>query len=159
MPSRHSGGMSDIYTVEQTYSSDSARIEAMHAIKARLAGTSVSSRQVGELGEAYAAAWLEGLGWLVLARNWRCRYGELDIIALSPERRVVFVEVKTRRGARFGTPQEAVTQSKQMNLRRAALQWLEKDGHKLRHDGMRFDVVTVSVHDGQVAVHRIPGAF
>lgn len=102
---------------------------------------------------------LRGFDWLVLARNWHCRYGELDIIALSPERRIIFVEVKTRRGVRFGTPQEAVTPSKQTNLRRAALQWLERNGHLLRHNGMRFDVVTVSVHDGQVAVHRIPGAF
>ena len=151
--------MIDTYTMQKTYSSNEARIEAMKTIGARLAGNTASSRQVGALGEAYAAAWLEGLGWLVLARNWRCRYGELDIIALSPERRVVFVEVKTRRGTRFGTPQEAVTTAKQMNLRRAALQWLEKDGHRLRHDGMRFDVVTVSVHDGRVGVHRIPGAF
>ena len=61
--------------------------------------------------------------------------------------------------AELGTPQEAVTPSKQTNLRRAALQWLERNGQLLRHNGMRFDVVTVRVHDGQVAVHRIPGAF
>ena len=151
--------MTDTYTMQKTYSSDEARLESMETIEARLAGNAVSSRQVGALGEAYAAAWLEGFDWLVLARNWHCRYGELDIIALSPERRIIFVEVKTRRGVRFGTPQEAVTPSKQTNLRRAALQWLERNGHLLRHNGMRFDVVTVSVHDGQVAAHRIPGAF
>lgn len=151
--------MIDTYTMQKTYSSNEARIEAMKTIGARLAGNTASSRQVGALGEAYAAAWLEGLGWLVLARNWHCRYGELDIIALSPERRIVFVEVKTRRGTRFGTPQEAVTPGKQANLRHAALQWLERNGHLVKHNGIRFDVVTVSVHDGQVAVHRIPGAF
>ncbi|WP_236028167.1 YraN family protein [Bifidobacterium pongonis] len=132
----------------------------MESIAARLCGTEVSSRQVGALGESYTAAWLERRGWRILDRNWHCRYGELDIVALSTSGQIVFVEVKTRRGNRFGTPQEAVTPAKQANLRRAALQWLEAAGPRLRRrGGMRFDVVTVTVHGGQVAVHCIPGAF
>lgn len=150
--SRFVGGRSDEYSGEQPG-------ETMEFIAARLCGREVSSRQVGALGESYAAAWLERRSWRILDRNWHCRYGELDIVALSADGQIVFVEVKTRRGSRFGTPQEAVTPSKQANLRRAALQWLEESGSRLRRNGMRFDVVTVTVHDGQVAVHCIPGAF
>lgn len=60
-------------------------------------------RQIGELGEQYAAAWLESQGWRTLDRNWHCRYGELDVVSRNPMGQIVFVEVKTRRTMRYGT--------------------------------------------------------
>mgnify|MGYP001664504774 CR=1 FL=1 len=72
---------------------------------------------------------------------------------------IVFVEVKTRRTLRYGTPQEAVTSSKQINLRHAAVQWLSDSDHRTPHNGVRFDVVTVIVRDGKPLVHHIEGAF
>ncbi|PYE14045.1 uncharacterized protein UPF0102 [Williamsia limnetica] len=64
-------------------------------------GARRSRREVGQLGEDLAADFLDGLGWVVLVRNWRCRYGELDLIAAEgPD--LVVVEVKTRSGALFG---------------------------------------------------------
>ena len=102
-------------------------------------------------------------GWKAKAgrldRNWHCRYGELDIVSRDDTGIIVFVEVKTRRTLRYGTPQEAVTPSKQINLRHAAVQWLSDSDHRTPHNGVRFDVVTVIVRDGKPLVHHIEGAF
>ena len=133
--------------------------QALEAIAAQLCDDTLSSRKLGSLGEDYAATWLAAQGWRVLERNWHCRYGELDIVAVDDESRIVFVEVKTRRATRFGTPQEAVTQTKQKNLRRAAVQWLLVPEHRARHRGVRFDVITVVIHGGQASVHHIKEAF
>lgn len=85
---------------------------------------------------------LESLGLQVLDRNWRCRYGELDVVAGDPAARaVVFVEVKTRTGDGFGTAAEAVTAVKVRRLRRLAGLWLSA------HDGswanIRIDVIGI----------------
>ena len=98
-------------------------------------------------------------GWRILDRNWHCRYGELDIVARSEAGCITFVEVKTRRTLRYGTPQEAVTASKQINLRHAAVQWLMEPSHRVPHNGVRFDVITVIVRAGRPLVHHIEGAF
>lgn len=73
-------------------------------------------------------------------RNWRCRWGELDIIAAEGSTLVV-VEVKTRTGDRFGTPAEAVTPAKYRRLRRLAGLWL--DTQETGFAAVRFDVVAV----------------
>lgn len=109
-------------------------------------------RALGAAGEAMAARWYERNGYEVLDRNWRCRDGEIDLVA----RRggvVVVCEVKTRRGTRFGVPAEAVTVAKQRRLRRLAAAWLA--AHDVRAASVRFDVV--SVLDARVEV--IEAAF
>lgn len=111
------------------------------------------------LGEQYAADWLERHGYTILGRNWHSRYGELDIVMMTPDRVIAFVEVKTRRTDHFGMPQEAVTLHKQTNLRRAGVQWLLEPDHRIRHTGVRFDVLTIVARAGMVSVHHIPGAF
>lgn len=117
------------------------------------------TRRLGELGERYAALWLVRRGHRLLTRNWHTRYGELDVVTLSPDGLIVFVEVKTRRSMRNGTPQEAVTQDKQLHLRRAGVDWLLDPGHHMSHRGVRFDVITVVVRGPSPMVHHIPGAF
>ena len=97
-------------------------------------------RALGAAGEARAAAWYEAHGYRVLARNWRCRDGELDLV-VARGRTVVFVEVKARRTDRFGSPAEAVTRAKQARLRGLALRWLEETG--ARPAALRFDVVAI----------------
>lgn len=72
---------------------------------------------------------------------------------------IVFVEVKTRRTMRYGTPQEAVTASKQINLRHAAVQWLTAPEHRMPNSGVRFDIVTVVVQGDRPLLHHIEGAF
>lgn len=109
-------------------------------------------RALGAAGEARAAAWYEDSGYTVIARNWRCRQGELDLV-LGRGRLVVFCEVKTRSSLAFGSPAEAVTRTKQLRLRRLAAAWIEASG--TRPGQVRFDVA--SVLPGQLDV--IEGAF
>ncbi|WP_238348220.1 YraN family protein [Ornithinimicrobium pratense] len=98
------------------------------------------ARAVGDRGEDLACAHLEGLGWQVVARNWRCPQGELDVVA-DEEGLLVFCEVKTRRSTRFGTPLEAVDEQKARRLRRLAWTWLAEHGRS--GETFRIDVVGV----------------
>ncbi|MCW2745934.1 MAG: putative endonuclease related to Holliday junction resolvase [Mycobacterium sp.] len=123
---------------------------------------------LGAWGEQQAATWLQQQGATVLARNWRCRAGEIDLV-IAEGTCVAFVEVKTRRTETFGPPQAAVDARRQARLRRAAAAWLadHADHPELRpapgRNGpdVRFDVVTVRpAADGEpVRVLHIPGAF
>jgi putative endonuclease len=110
-------------------------------------------RSLGVSGEDAVADWYEARGYQVLARNWRCREGELDLV-LRDGRRFVFCEVKTRTTDAFGAPVEAVTKAKQMRVRRVAARWLE-DQAPLRPREIRFDVASVLA--GEVLV--VEGAF
>lgn len=85
--------------------------------------------ELGRRGEQAAADFLAGLGWTVVARNWRCREGEIDIIARDGPT-LVFCEVKTRRGTGFGVPFDAITHTKRVRLRRLVAAYLaEAAGH------------------------------
>ena len=86
------------------------------------------------------ARWYEARGYEVLARNWRVREGELDLVLAGPAV-VVFCEVKSRSGAAFGQPFEAVTAAKQARLRRLATLWLQGAGRSW--PAVRFDVASV----------------
>jgi putative endonuclease len=96
---------------------------------------------VGAYGERMAERHLTGQGLVVLARNWRCQAGEIDLILREGTDVVVFCEVKTRRGGRFGTPAEAIGAAKVRRLRRLAAQWLAETPEHPRE--IRFDVVAV----------------
>lgn len=104
--------------------------------------TPLSRQQLGALGEQVAVDHLQALGWRILQRNWRCRYGELDLIC-ADEQTAVFVEVKTRTGDAFGGLEHAVTPQKIRRIRRLAGLWLagQDDGWP----GLRIDVVGVRV--------------
>ncbi|NMM99468.1 endonuclease [Bifidobacterium sp. DSM 109958] len=124
-----------------------------------LARRELTPRQLGRAGEDYAAEWLIRRGWRIIDRNWRSRYGELDLVALDANREIVFVEVKTRRSTDQGSPQAAVDGRKQSNLRRAAMEWLLADEHHVPHRGTRFDVVAILMTPSGPQVTHIPGAF
>lgn len=102
-----------------------------------------SRAQIGAFGEQLAVDHLISLGWRVLERNWRCRYGELDVIAAEPGGIVVFVEVKTRTSDQFGGIAQAVTPLKVRRLRRLAGLWLA--GQDGRWSQVRLDVVGVRI--------------
>jgi putative endonuclease len=106
--------------------------------------TTWTRADIGALGEQLAVDHLSSLGLRVLARNWRCRYGELDVIAVDDESRiVVFVEVKTRTSDQFGGVAQAVTPDKVRRLRRLAGLWLAaQDGS---WSAIRIDVVGVRI--------------
>ena len=109
-------------------------------------------RQRGISGEEVAAAWYVSQGYEVLARNWRCRLGELDLILRKgPE--VVFCEVKSRRTDAFGTPAEAVTHEKRQRIRHLAARWIEES--KFRPAQIRFDVAAILGDELEV----LEGAF
>ena len=93
---------------------------------------------LGRDGEQAAVTYLEGLGFRILDRNWRCADGEIDIVAVERHTFVV-CEVKTRSGTRYGTPLEAVGRAKRRRLRRLAVLWL--NAHGVRFDQIRIDVV------------------
>jgi putative endonuclease len=108
-----------------------------------------ASRDRGELGRAgeqLAVAWYEGHGYEVLARNWRCREGELDVVARRG-RLHVFCEVKARSTGAFGLPAEAVGPVKQARLRRLAALWFAQCSAARPGPGqggpVRFDVACV----------------
>lgn len=97
-------------------------------------------QRLGAAGEDRAAAWYRRAGYEVLARNWRCPEGELDLV-LRARGTVVFCEVKTRSSDRFGLPAEAVTAAKQRRLRVLATRFLRE--HPQRGATPRFDVASV----------------
>jgi putative endonuclease len=96
---------------------------------------------LGVAGEDRVAAWYQSRGFEVVARNWRSRQGEIDLIVLR-DGLLVFCEVKTRSSTAFGEPFEAVTRSKQLRLRRLAAEWLRSAPRTGRYD-LRFDVASV----------------
>jgi putative endonuclease len=123
---------------------------------------------LGRYGEEVAAAHLVAAGLTIVARNWRCREGEVDIVALDGDV-LVMCEVKTRRGVGFCTPLDAVTPAKAARLRRLALRWLadQRAGAAAsgadefaRYTEVRFDVVSVlRPLSGATSVEHLRGAF
>lgn len=109
---------------------------------------------VGEYGERLAEKVGREAGWEILARNWRCPYGEIDIVALDGDTLVV-CEVKTRRGTTFGLPAEAVTRAKATRLRRLAAAWLADNPGPAQ---VRIDVVGVLIpRSGPAVVEHLVG--
>jgi putative endonuclease len=122
------------------------------------AGTGGGRRdELGRRGEDLAAEFLTAQGLVVLSRNWRCRGGELDLVA-TDRTRLVVCEVKTRAGLGYGDPAEAVTAAKAARIRRLAAAWLT--AHRVRWCEIRFDVVAVVCPpDGPATVEHLQGAF
>jgi putative endonuclease len=102
----------------------------------------MDSTDIGPRGEAAAAAYLERVGMQIIDRNWRSGRGELDIVALDGDTLVV-CEVKTRATEAKGTPEDAVSPSKQRRLTRLAQAYLSTNG--LADVGVRFDVISIRV--------------
>lgn len=104
--------------------------------------TTLTRGELGALGEQVATDHLTRLGLTILSRNWRCRYGELDLVAADPTTNtVVFVEVKTRTGDGFGGLAQAVTGQKVRRLRRLAALWLAAQNGSW--SGVRIDVIGI----------------
>ena len=113
--------------------------------------------ELGAHGERIAVAYLTDAGLRVLDRNWRCREGELDIVASEGDA-LVFCEVKTRRATGYGHPVEAVTPAKQRRLKTLAQRWLA--AHDEHAPELRFDVVGVLMRPGRPAlVTHLRAAF
>lgn len=121
------------------------------------AGGGLAKDELGREGERLAAEHLVARGLVILARNWRRREGELDVVATDGTHLVV-CEVKTRSGVGYGLPAEAVTRTKAARIRRLAHQWLAES--RARFVEVRFDVVAVLLEPGRAPqVEHYEGAF
>lgn len=110
---------------------------------------------LGREGEQAAVEYLQGCGFRILDRNWRCNGGELDIVAVD-RRVLVACEVKSRSGTRYGSPLEAVGKAKQKRLRGLAVAWI--NAHGVRFDAIRIDVVgLVREGSGGFTIEHIRG--
>jgi len=114
---------------------------------------------VGLLGEEIAANYLTARGYRILERNFRCKGGEVDIIARDPvDKSLLFIEVKARRNLSYGVPQLAVTPFKQRQISKAALTWLSKN--RLLDANARFDVIAILLHtDAAHSIEHVKNAF
>ena len=111
----------------------------------------MSARTYGAAGEAFAASALEAEGYRILERNWRSGRSEIDLIAQRGDI-IAFVEVKTRKNARFAAAREYVTPAKQARILAAAEEWLQ--GHPTMLQP-RFDVIEVYGEEGAPFPPRI----
>ena len=104
---------------------------------------------VGELGESIAREYLQKKGYQIIETNFRCREGEIDIIARD-KNYLTFVEVRTRKSSGFGTPEESINAAKKEKLTSLAFAYLQT--HRKSPSLWRFDVVAVELNqDGQVS--------
>ena len=110
-----------------------------------------NNRKKGARKEAQAAAWLEGKGLQILERNYRCKKGEIDLIAREKET-YVFLEVKYRKGNGCGHPAEAVDEKKQKRISGSALWYLAERG--ALEAPCRFDVISVAGEEGRIRWYR-----
>lgn len=100
----------------------------------------MSTSSVGSEAEQKAAAFLEGQGYKILERNYRCRLGEIDLIC-EEAGALVFVEVRHRRWSRYGYPEETITREKKRRIANTARSWLTE--RRIADRECRFDVVSI----------------
>lgn len=113
-----------------------------------------NKRKTGQKYEEMAVQYLRGKGYRILKRNYRCPWGEIDVIAKHGEY-LVFIEVKYRGSCAYGTPAEAVDGRKQRRISRAALSFYGGNGYE-QNVPCRFDVIGV---DGKGVISHIENAF
>jgi len=114
-------------------------------------------QKTGQIGEALAKAHLEAAGLEVVAAGYRYKRVEIDLIARREDGCLIFVEVKTRRGLKWGHPSGAVTPAKERNIARAASAYMREVEHDWE---VRFDVVAILLHkDESYTLEHIEDAF
>ncbi len=114
----------------------------------------MNKRNIGASYEGVARDFLTDKGYEILCMNYRCKYGEIDIIARDNDGYVVFVEVKYRSGAKYGMPYEAVTKSKQKTIFMCSEKYLQ-DNKLSAYGKYRFDVISIKGNE----IQHIKNAF
>jgi putative endonuclease len=117
---------------------------------------SKAGKELGKKGEVLAAQYLKRQGYDIKEQNWRSSLGEIDLIARDKET-IVFVEVKTRKSAHYGSGEMAVDKHKQEQIAKVALSYLLKRG--LKDVDCRFDVVSVMLSENKNKIELIKDAF
>jgi putative endonuclease len=137
------------------------RVLSRHATRRRLPAMAIDLRHhLGRVGERLALEHLERLGYRLVTRNYRTRFGEIDLIVCD-ETTIVFVEVKARRADAVAGALEAVSPRKQRQVRSMAAAWLVEASDRPRARDLRFDVVGVTVdrHGTLVRLDHLEEAF
>lgn len=114
--------------------------------------------EIGKYGEKIATEYLKHLKYKIIERNFRCKRGEIDIIAYDEsEKVIVFVEVKTRTNVKYGTPKEAVKKVKQKHIKLVATYYNYIYG--IYDISSRFDVIEVFLNNNKYKINHIKSAF
>lgn len=118
--------------------------------------TGMEKRDLGRQGEQMAEQFLCARGYEIIVRNYRCTYGEVDLVARDRDT-LVFVEVRTQSGSSFGGPLESVTRRKQRQIAKAALHYVVR--HRVENQALRFDVIGISWDTSAPQIVHVKGAF
>ena len=141
---RKAGAMSNTNTVEtSTREVPGKRPGEPIEGKKEAPAKNMHNRELGMAGEEVAVAALRESEYVIVDRTWRCKAGEVDVVALSPDRVLAFVEVKTRSNHRHGRPSEAITMKKLGRMRRVMGAWLHEHQAVPTHRGIRLDLISV----------------
>lgn len=108
--------------------------------------------ELGQKGEEEVCKYLDKIGYFIVAKNFKCSYGEIDIIA-TDKNEIVFIEVKTRGSRKFGEAREAVNKYKKKHIKKAATFFIYKN--KLENKFIRFDVVEVYFKEEKYFINHI----
>ncbi|MBZ9608310.1 YraN family protein [Clostridium estertheticum] len=116
------------------------------------------NKDIGALGEDISENYLKNIGYRILDKNFRCKCGEIDLIAIN-KGYICFVEVKTRYGINYGTPAESVTSSKQKKIYKTAQVYISQKN--IINYNFRFDVVEVMLNsdNNNFLINHIEDAF
>jgi putative endonuclease len=114
------------------------------------------NKKKGAFGEMLAGKYLENKGYNILNTNYRCQYGEIDIIA-GFEGLICFIEVKYRKSLKFGMPREAVTKAKQLKIKETAAFYILEN--EISDTSFRFDVIEITDENNITQITHIEGAF
>jgi putative endonuclease len=105
----------------------------------------IFNRQTGTLGENLATSYLEKQGYRLITRNFHNRFGEIDLIALTPDKQtIVFIEVKTKTSNHFGSPEDMITQHKLQQVYRTSQIYLQSNT-RYKNMSPRIDIITITL--------------
>ena len=129
-------------------------MDLINYLKSKITGINTKENSQLNLGELIACRYLKKSGYKILEKNYRCRYGEIDIIAKDSEA-ICFIEVKSRKNTDFGLPEEFVDRRKQKKLLMTSMVYLSNKGNS--NIDKRFDVISVDLKTSKC--RRIKSAF
>ncbi|MGE5398428.1 MAG: YraN family protein [Chitinophagales bacterium] len=113
-------------------------------------------KEIGRQGEDLAASFLEARGYRIEQRNYRCRWGEIDLICCK-NNILVFVEVRSKKDTSFGTPEESITRNKINKIHKTAFDYLQNLKGSTRQ--IRFDFIGIIGTGDDITINHIEGAF
>ncbi len=113
-------------------------------------------KELGRTGEDIALNYLENKGWKLLHKNWRNKYGELDLIMHNQDK-IIFIEVRTKKSLQYGTGTESVNKTKQQKIRKLAMMFLQDK--KYYNHAIRFDVVSIYFANDKINIQHVEEAF